>query len=88
MIRKFNSHMGKIESQTAMRTRINYALHNTVKMTVDAWKNQGAKVFANCKAIVANSMNGSWNPDLCDMQGWLCFNTNPRDFRFGVTYIN
>ena len=40
-------------------------------MRVDAWKNQGAKVFANCKAIVANSIffsklatmaNGSWSP--------------------------
>ena len=52
-------------------TQDNSSYHNNVKMRVDAWKNQGAKVFTNCKAIVANSIffsklatmaNGSWSP--------------------------
>ena len=54
-------------------TQDNSSYHNNVKMRVDAWKNQGAKVFANCKAIVANSIffsklatmaNGSWSPGI------------------------
>ena len=61
-------------------TQDNSSYHNNVKMRVDAWKNQGAKVFANCKAIVANSIffsklatmaNGSWSisnsiADICN----------------------
>ena len=62
-------------------TQDNSSYHNNVKMRVDAWKHQGTKVFANCKAIVANSIffsklatmaNGSWSPTwYAILQPWI-----------------